>query len=154
MMLLSNFKFLRTYHKPSCQTRSNAFLKSIKLWYRSCWCCMCFSISNRMLKICSVVLLLSQKPACSSARTCSAFCFSLFRRTISITLLGWLIKLMVLWFWQSLRFPFLGSGITSDWVHCFGHCLISYILWQITVNTQVSSIWSCMFQQLCFASLK
>ena len=54
-----------------------------------------FSHKIRNLKICSVVLLPARKPACSSAMMFSASGFSLFRITVNITLLGWLIRLMV-----------------------------------------------------------
>ena len=37
------------------------------------------------------------------------------------TLLGWLVKLMVLQSWHCLRLPFFGRGITSDLVHYVGH---------------------------------
>ena len=44
------------------------------------------------LKICSVVLLLALKPACSSAMTFSACGFNLFCMIFSTTLLGWLMR--------------------------------------------------------------
>ena len=37
------------------------------------------------------------------------------------TLLGWLVKLMVLQSWHCLRLPFFGRGITSDFVHSVSH---------------------------------
>ena len=37
-------KVLRTCHRPACQTLSNAFIKSMKLWDRPLWCCRYFSI--------------------------------------------------------------------------------------------------------------
>ena len=40
----SLLKLLTTCHSPTCQTLSNVFLKSMKLWNRSLWCCRCFSI--------------------------------------------------------------------------------------------------------------
>ena len=43
-------------HIPAYQTLSNAFFKPMKLWNRSRWCCMCFSMMTRLLKICSIVL--------------------------------------------------------------------------------------------------
>ena len=55
-------------------------------------------ISRRILRlnICSVVLLPALKPACSSAIISSACGWSLFRMIFNMTLLGWLIRLMVL----------------------------------------------------------
>ena len=47
------------------------------------------------LKICSVVLLLALKPACSSVMIFSACGFNLFSRAFSMTLLGWLMRLIV-----------------------------------------------------------
>ena len=74
---------------------SKAFLKSIKTWYRSCWCCWYFSISTLKLKICSVVLLPIRKPACSSTMISSACGLSLFSRIFNMNLLGWLMRLIV-----------------------------------------------------------
>ena len=37
------------------------------------------------------------------------------------TLLGWLVKLMILQSWHCLRLPFFGRGITSDLVHYVDH---------------------------------
>ena len=48
------------------------------------------------LNICSVVLLLALKPAYSSAMISSACGWGLFRMIFNMTLLGWLIRLMVL----------------------------------------------------------
>ena len=48
------------------------FLKTMKLWKRSRWCCKCFSVMTRLLKICSIVLRPGLKPAWSSASSCSA----------------------------------------------------------------------------------
>ena len=39
-------KLLRTCHRPACLTLLNAFLKSVKLWNRSCWCRSCFSMND------------------------------------------------------------------------------------------------------------
>ena len=47
------------------------------------------------LKICSVVLRPGLKPACSSAMVISACGFSRFSKNFSVSLLGWLMRLMV-----------------------------------------------------------
>ena len=47
------------------------------------------------LKICSVVLLPALKPACSSAMIFSTCGLSLFSLIFSMTLFGWLVKLIV-----------------------------------------------------------
>ena len=47
------------------------------------------------LKICSVVLLPALKTACSSAMIFSACGFNLFIMIFSMTLLGWLMRLIV-----------------------------------------------------------
>ena len=47
------------------------------------------------LKICSVVLLLALKPVCSSAMIFPGCSFSLFSMIFSMTLLGWLMRLIV-----------------------------------------------------------
>ena len=48
-----------------------------------------------MSKICYVVLHPAPKPACSSAMNFSACSFNLFNMIFSMTLLGWLIRLIV-----------------------------------------------------------
>ena len=48
-----------------------------------------------LLKICCALLHPGLKPACSSAMIFSACGFSRFRKIFSITLLGWLMRLMV-----------------------------------------------------------
>ena len=113
-------KFLMTCHRPACQTMSNAFLESKKLSNRSRWC-RCFSVMNYLLKVCSTVLQPGLKPACSSASSSSALALSRLRTPRSIILLGWLIRLMVRWFWHCLRLPFFGKSMTSDCVYVFRH---------------------------------
>ena len=49
-------KRLRSCHRPTCQTLSNACLESMKLCNRLRWCCRCFSMMTRLLKSCSSVL--------------------------------------------------------------------------------------------------
>ena len=56
--------FFMVAQKAAWQTLSKAFLKSMKTWYRSCWCWRYFSHRMSRLKICSVVLLPALKPAC------------------------------------------------------------------------------------------
>ena len=129
--------FRMVAHKAACHTLSKAFLKSMKIWYRFCWCWRYFSHRILRLKICSVVLLPALNPACSSAIISSAWGFSLFKMTFSMTLLEWLMRLIVLQFWQSRKLPFLGSVIISDWVHGVGHSPVLQILLQISVRTSV-----------------
>ena len=76
------------------QTLSKAFLKSLKIWKRSCWCWRYFSQRILRLKICSMVLLPALKPSYSSAMIFSAYTFILFS-IFSMTLLGWLMWLIV-----------------------------------------------------------
>ena len=127
----SMLKLLRTCHRPACQTLSNAFLKTKKLWNKSHWCCMCCFMMTRLLKVCSTVLRPGLKLACSSASSSSALSLSRLRTTRSMILLGWLIRLMVRQFWNWSRLPFFEKGMTSDYVHSFGHPFFSQILWQI-----------------------
>ena len=87
--------FFMVAHKAACQTLSKVFLKSMKTWWRSCWCWRYFSQRIRRLKICSVVLLPALKPACSSAMILSVCDYSLFSMIFSMTLLGWLMRLIV-----------------------------------------------------------
>ena len=87
--------FFMVAHKAVCQTLSKAFLKSMKTWWRSCSCWRYFSHRMRRLKICSVVLLPALKPACSLAMVFSACGFNLFSMIFSMTLLGWLMRHVV-----------------------------------------------------------
>ena len=107
----------------------------MKLLNRLRWCCKCFSVMTRLLKICSTVLRPGLKPAWSSASNSSALAFSRLRITRNMILLGWLNMLMVRSFLHYLRWPFYGKGMTSDCVHSF----ISHIFWHITVRTVVVS---------------
>ena len=88
--------FRMVAHKAACHTLSNAFLKSMKTWYKFCWCWRYFSHRILRLNICSVALLPAMNTACSSAIISSAWGLSLFKMTLSMTLLGWLMRLMVL----------------------------------------------------------
>ena len=95
MMLAFMLYFLIVAYKASCHTLSKAFLESMKTWKRFC-CCRYFSQRILRLNICSLVLIPALKPACSSAMCSSACGWSLFRMIYNMTLLGWLIRLMVL----------------------------------------------------------
>ena len=79
--------FRMVAHKAACHTLSKAFLKSMKTWYRFCWCWRYFAHRILRLKVCSVVLLPALNPACSSAIISSAWGLSLFKTTFSMTLL-------------------------------------------------------------------
>ena len=79
--------FRMVAHKAACHTLSKAFLKSMKTWYRFCWCWKYFSHRILRLKICSVVLLPALNPACSTAIISSTCGLSLFKITFSMTLL-------------------------------------------------------------------
>ena len=74
-----------------------------------------FSQRILRLNICSVVLLSALKPAFFSAMISSVGGWSLFRIIFNMTLLGWLIRPMVLWFWHSCKLPFFASVITNTW---------------------------------------
>ena len=106
----------------------------MKLWNKSLWCCRCFSMMTLQLKICSTVPCLALKSAWSSDSSSSALDFRWLRIMQSITLLGWLIRLIILWFSHCLRFPFFGSGIINDCVHSFGHFFCSLICWHRAVR--------------------
>ena len=56
---------------------------------------MFFKKDKNPLKICSVVLFPALKPACSSAMIFFACSFSLFSMIFSMSLLGWLMRLIV-----------------------------------------------------------
>ena len=131
--------FFMVAHKAACQTLSKAFLKSMKTWYRSCWCWRYFSQRIRRLKIRSVMLILALEPACTSAMIFSACSFNLFSMIFSMTLLEWLMRLIVRNFWHCCRLPFLGSLMTKGWVHGVGHSPVCQILLQIVVRAVITS---------------
>ena len=131
--------FFMVAHKAACQTLSKAFLKSVKTWLRSCWCWRYFSHRMRRVKICFVVFLPALKPASSSAMICSACGFNLFSMIFSMILLGWLMRLVVRQFWHCCMLPFLGSLMTTDWVHGVGHSPVCQILLQIVVIAMITS---------------
>ncbi|KAH3720154.1 hypothetical protein DPMN_063048 [Dreissena polymorpha] len=99
-----------------------------------------------LLKICSTVLLAALNPVCSSSSSSSALLFNLLRMMRIITLLGWLLRLMVRLFSHSLRLPFLGRGMTRDWVNSLGHFLSSQIFWQNTVVSAVVASPPCLIR--------
>ena len=70
-------------------------LKSMKTMVEVLLVLELFLKEDSSLKICSVVLLPALQPARSSAMTFSACCFNLFSMIVSMTLLGWLMKLIV-----------------------------------------------------------
>ena len=80
--------FFMVAHTAACQTLSKAFLKSMKTWYRFCWCWRYFSQRIHKLKIYSVVLLPALKPACSSAMVFFVCGFNLFSMIFSMTFGG------------------------------------------------------------------
>ena len=98
MILALMLYLLIVAHKASCHTLSKAlkFLRSMKTWWRFCWCCSYFSQRIPRFNICSVVLLPAVNPSCSSAMISSACGWGLFRMIFNMTSLGWLIRLMVL----------------------------------------------------------
>ena len=95
---LSMLYSFKTRQRPSYQTRSNAFLKSIKLWELLLICQVLFHQQHQVEDLCSVVglLLCDLKHACSSSKVCSAWFTNLLKITRSLSLLGWPIRLIVL----------------------------------------------------------
>ena len=51
----------------------------------------------------------------------SAHGFNLFSMIFIMTLLGWLMRLIVRYFWHCCRLPFLESVMTKDWIQRAGH---------------------------------
>ena len=130
--------FFMVTQKAACETLSKAFLESMRTWYRSCWCLRYLSQRILKLKICSVVLLPALEPACSSAMVFSACHFNLFSMIFSMTLLGWLMRLFVRYFWHCCRLPCLGSVVTKDWVHRACHSPVCQMLLQIVVRAVIT----------------
>ena len=97
-----------------------------------------FSQRIHRLKICSGA------PSCSEAclffsDDISAHGFNLFSMIFIMTLLGWLMRLIVRYFWHCCRLPFLESVMTKDWVHRVGHSPVCQILLQIVMRAVVTS---------------
>ena len=90
MMLALMLYFLIVTHKASCHNEVYEDMVEILLMLQV------FLAEDPEIEYCSVVLLPALKPACSSAMISSACGWSLFRMILNMTLLGWLIKLMVL----------------------------------------------------------
>ena len=86
-----------------------------------------------------MVLLPALKPAFSSAMIFSASSFNRFRMIFSMTLLGWLMRLIVQQFWHCYRLPYLGSVMTKDWVHGVGLSPVCQILLQIVMRAVITS---------------
>ena len=112
-------------------------LEVYEVWNRSRWCCRCFCMMTRLLKICSTVLRPDLKPACSSASSSSAVALSRLRTTQSMVLLGCLIRLMVRQFRHCLILLLCGKCRKSNCVHSFGHSCNSHTFWHIAVRTVV-----------------
>ena len=80
-------------------------------------------LAEDTLNTCSVMLLLALKPACYCVMTFSACGLRLFM--MSVTLLGWLLMLMVLWFWHSCKFPFYDKWLSPcGWPFSFFQILL------------------------------
>ena len=65
--------------------------------------------------------------------------FSLFSMIFSMTLLGWLMRLLLGSFLHRCRLLFLGIVMTKDWVHSVGHSPVCQILSQIVVRAVITS---------------
>ena len=96
---------------------ASSFLQS---FYDFLWCSKSFSTNSLQLNICSVVgsSVIWNLPVPFHARFTA-----LLRITRSMTLLGWLIRLIVLQFWQSRLLPFSEEEwsvtVSSSWaIHC------------------------------------
>ena len=87
--------FIMDALKAACQVLSKAFVKSMKTWWRSCWCWSYSLQSILKLTICSVVFLPALKPDCSSAMMFSACGFDLFSMILSMSLPWWLVRIIV-----------------------------------------------------------
>ena len=90
------------------------------------------------LKICSVVLIRTLKPTCSSAMIFSASGFNLFSKIFSMTLLGWLMRLIVRYHercevWQ-LSYPLKGTWFSTLYI-CKWFCRSCHLY---SVNNAIS----------------
>ena len=124
--------FRMVAHKCACHTLSKAFLKSMKTWYRFCWCWRYFSHRILRLKICSVVLLPALNPACTSEIISSAWGLSIFKITFSMT--DEADSSVVLAELQVALFREYNNQRLSPWV---GHSPVLQILLQISVKTSI-----------------
>ena len=116
-----------------------------------------------MFKISSVGLLCGRKPACSSDISSSALHLRQLSTILSIILLGWLIRLIVLLFLQQCKFPFFGFVIMSDFVHSSGQILVSQIWWHMLMSASIIASPPCLIssagtlstpEEFCFFSIR
>ena len=99
----------RTFHTVlgTIHNGLHTLSKSTKLWCTSNWWFLYFSSRILTFVICSTVLLPLLNPACSSAKMPCARDFNLLLITVSRTLLGWLMRLIVLYLLHFTKVPFL-----------------------------------------------
>ena len=63
---------------------------------------------------------------------------------LNIILLGWLTRLIVLYFMQQRKFPFFGKVIKSDSVHSSDQVLVSQIFWHMIMNASIIASPPCL----------
>ena len=111
-------KLLRIFYRPACQTLSNAFLKSMKLWNRLLLCCGCFSLNDSTMDN-----LFYCAPAWSKA--CLFFCqqfLSLWSPSINRTFLHEpYSQTFPQWYLSVLVHVKVSSTFRTTWKHTCGH---------------------------------
>lgn len=84
--------------------------------------------------MCSDVLILCRKPACSSGRISSEFYWTLFKSTLTIDCVARITdKAKDSVFFHIFGFPFIRSGIIKNQIQSSYHWFVLHMLWQIVV---------------------
>lgn len=76
-------------------------------------------------------LLYQLTPAYSTERISTDFCLILFSSTLCITLIGWLIRPIILYLLHTFGFSFFWRGIIKHRVQSFGH---SYLMMDFSAS--------------------
>ena len=90
---------------------------------------------QQMLTIWSLVPQPFLQPAWTSGSSWFTYCWSLARRTLSITLLVCEMSAIVQQFEHSLALLFFGIGMKTDLFQSCGHCWVFQICWHIEYST-------------------
>ena len=113
---------------------------SVVKWSRCfLWNSLAFSMIQWMVAICSLVPLPCLKLAWTFGISRFTYCWSLFWRILTITLLAYGVNTIVLQFEHSLALPFFGVGMKTDLFQSYGPCWVFQICWHIECSTFTAS---------------
>ena len=103
------------------------------------WELSCFSMSQPMLAIWSLVPLPFLNPASTFGYSQFMYCWRLAWIILSITLLACEMSAIVWLFEHSLALLFFGIGMKIDLFQSHGHCWVFQICWHIECSTFTAS---------------